>query len=62
MRPIFIGPPIDSNCIDAARRCQERPSVVAALDREELEFGRLREAGLIPDYTPAYQAGRAPEF
>lgn len=50
------------NCIDAARRCQERPSVAAALDREELEFARLQEAGRIPEYIPAYQAGRAPEF
>lgn len=50
------------NCIDHARRCQERASVAAVLDHEELEFERLREAGRIPDYIPAYQAGRAPEL
>jgi glutathione S-transferase len=50
------------NCVDHARRCQERPSVSRVLDREELEFGRLEEAGRIPDYIPDYQAGRAPRF
>lgn len=50
------------NCIDLARRCEERPSVATALDREELEFERLRDAGKIPPATRDYQAGRAPAF
>ncbi|MGH2939594.1 MAG: glutathione S-transferase family protein [Solirubrobacterales bacterium] len=50
------------NCIDHAGRCQERPSVATALDREELEFRRLREDGKIPDSIPDFQAGRAPIF
>jgi glutathione S-transferase len=50
------------NCISHARRCQERPSVATALDREELEFRRLREEGKMPDSVPDYQAGRAPVY
>lgn len=50
------------NSADHGRRCQLRPSVVAVLDREELEFERLEAAGKIPESVPAYQVGRAPEF
>jgi hypothetical protein len=50
------------HCIDHARRCEARPSVAAVLDREETEFARLYELGRIPDWFPAFQAGRAPVF
>jgi glutathione S-transferase len=48
------------NCLAHARRSEARPSVATVLDREEDEFRRLKAAGRIPDFVPAYQAGRAP--
>lgn len=48
-------------CLDHAERCEARPSVARILDREEEVFERLRAAGRIPDYVPAFMAGRAPE-
>jgi glutathione S-transferase len=47
-------------CADHAQRCEQRPSVARALDREEQEFERLRAEGAIPSWVLAYQAGRAP--
>lgn len=47
-------------CADHAQRCEQRPSVVRALDREEREFARLVRERALPVEPPPYQAGRAP--
>lgn len=49
-------------CIAHAARCESRPSVAKILDREESEYRRLRKAGLVPEGTPDYQAGRSRTF
>lgn len=49
------------NCIHHAQRCEQRPSVVRALDREEQELARIVAAGDIPSGQRPYQVGRAPE-
>jgi glutathione S-transferase len=38
---------------DMAQRCQQRPSVSRALDREEAAYARLYADGLVPDPQPA---------
>ena len=48
------------NCIDHALRCESRPSVAKVLDYEEMELARLRDANLLPDWLPGFQAGRSP--
>jgi len=55
----FDGSPFP-RCADLARRCELRPSVARALDREEAEYQRLLSAGALPATLPPYQAGRAP--
>ncbi len=45
-----------------AARCEAWPAVAAALAMEERELKRLREANLLPDWMPDYQAGHAPQF
>jgi glutathione S-transferase len=47
-------------CADHALRCEQRPSVARALDREEAEYARLLGANALPATLPPYQAGRAP--
>jgi glutathione S-transferase len=47
-------------CADHANRCEQRPSVARALDREEAEYTRLAAANALPATLPPYQAGRAP--
>jgi glutathione S-transferase len=54
-------------CIAHAARCEARPSVAFVLDREEEEFARLREAGLVRavvpnSQVPDFQVGRAPLY
>jgi glutathione S-transferase len=49
-------------CADHAQRCEQRPSVARALDREEAEFARLIREGSLPVQLPPYQAGRAPRL
>jgi glutathione S-transferase len=45
---------------ELADRCQERPSVANALDREEQAFAELKADGLVPPNWPLYQVGRVP--
>jgi len=47
-------------CAEHAERCEQRPSVARALDREEAEYARLLAAGDLPAAIPPHQAGRAP--
>jgi glutathione S-transferase len=49
-------------CADHGARCEQRPSVARALDREEAELARLLDAGAIPERLRAVpnQAGRLP--
>lgn len=47
-------------CADHGRRCEARPSVARVLDREEAEFARYREEGILPIDLPAHQVGRLP--
>jgi glutathione S-transferase len=47
-------------CADHARRCEQRPSVVRALDREESAYQRLLASGELGIAMPPYQVGRAP--
>jgi glutathione S-transferase len=49
-------------CADHANRCEQRPSVARALDREEAEYARLAAADALPATLPPYQAGRAPRL
>jgi glutathione S-transferase len=47
-------------CAELAQRCELRPSVARALDREEAEYERLLSANALPATLPPYQAGRVP--
>jgi glutathione S-transferase len=51
-----------ARCIAHAARCEARPSVAFVLDREEDEFARLRDAGLVAQDRPDFQVGRARTF
>jgi glutathione S-transferase len=58
-----VGSGIDGSrfprCAAHAQRCEQRPSVARALDREEAEYARLLAAGTA-GVTRPYQVGRAP--
>lgn len=45
-------------CADHARRCEQRISVVRALDREEAAYAGLQASGALPDSEPPHQVGR----
>jgi glutathione S-transferase len=49
-------------CADHAQRCERRPSVTRALDREEGELARLVGEGTLTAEPPPHQAGRLPRF
>jgi glutathione S-transferase len=60
-----VGLGIDASrfprCADHGVRCERRPSVTRALDREETELARLVGAGLVPEFLRGpEQAGRVP--
>lgn len=50
------------NLAEHAARCETWPAVATALAMEERELERLREANLLPDWLPGFQAGHAPAF
>jgi glutathione S-transferase len=45
-------------CADHAYRCQMRPSVARALEREEASYAAMRSAGRLPPWEPTGQVGR----
>lgn len=47
-------------CADHARRAEQRPSIVRALDREEREMARITAIHGTPEGMPPYRVGRAP--
>jgi glutathione S-transferase len=47
-------------CADHARRCEHRPSVTRALEREESAYASLLASGTLRETLPPYQVGRAP--
>jgi glutathione S-transferase len=47
-------------CADHAQRCEGRPSVARALDREESEYAQLLSPGSLGVRLPPHQVGRAP--
>ena len=60
-----VGLGIDASrfprCAEHGRRCEQRDSVARALDREEAEFARLVDAGVVPEFLQVpWQAGRLP--
>ncbi len=55
---IALEPDRFPRCAEHARRCQERPSVVRALDREEAGYASLKSGGELPPWEPPGQVGR----
>lgn len=47
-------------CAEHAERCERRPSVARALDREESEYEQLLSSGRLGVTLPPHQVGRAP--
>jgi glutathione S-transferase len=47
-------------CADHAQRCEQRPSVTRALDREESAFASVLASGTLRETLPPHQVGRAP--
>lgn len=45
---------------DHGRRCEQRPTLAKVLDREEAEFQRFRDEGLVPDGWAPHYVGRIP--
>jgi glutathione S-transferase len=49
-------------CAEHAQRCERRPSVARALDREESEYAQLLSSGSVSVKLPPHQVGRAPHI
>jgi glutathione S-transferase len=47
-------------CADHAQRCEQRPSVTRALEREETAYASLLASGALRETLPPHQVGRAP--
>lgn len=45
---------------DHGRRCEQRPSLAKVLDREEAEWRRFEQEGLVPDDWAPHYVGRIP--
>jgi glutathione S-transferase len=49
-----------AGCADHAVRCELRPSVTRALDREESTYAEMLASGALTSELPPHQVGRAP--
>ena len=49
-----------ARCADHAQRCEQRPSVARALDREESQYAQLVRSGELAVRLPPHQVRRAP--
>jgi glutathione S-transferase len=47
-------------CADHAQRCEQRPSVTRALEREESAYASLLASGTLRESLPPHPVGRAP--